>query len=46
MTNNLDGISQDISLIKEATDRFIVNIGKVIIGKQEAIELILVALLC
>lgn len=46
MTNNLDGVSQDISLIKEAADRFVVNIGKVIVGKREAIELILVALLC
>jgi MoxR-like ATPase len=46
MTNNLDGVSQDMSSIKEAADRFIVNIGKVIVGKREAIELILVALLC
>jgi MoxR-like ATPase len=32
--------------IKEASDKFIANVGKVIIGKQEIIDLVLVALLC
>jgi len=40
------GISPEISLIKDAADRFIENVGKVIVGKKEVIELVLVALLC
>jgi MoxR-like ATPase len=32
--------------VKEAADRFIANVGKVIVGKQESIELVLLALLC
>ena len=33
-------------VVKEAADRLIDNIGKVIVGKRETIELVLVALLC
>jgi MoxR-like ATPase len=36
----------DISRLKEAAERFRLNVGKVIVGKQEAIDLIFVALLC
>jgi MoxR-like ATPase len=37
------GISQEV---KEAADRLVSNVGKVIVGKKESIELVLVALLC
>ncbi|MBA7612247.1 hypothetical protein ES703_19483 [subsurface metagenome] len=40
------GISPDVSRIKEAADRLTENIGRVIVGKREVIELVLVALLC
>lgn len=36
----------EISRIKELADRFMANVGKVIVGKKEASELVLVALLC
>lgn len=36
----------EISLIKEAADRLADNVGKVIVGKKETIQLVLVALLC
>ncbi len=36
----------NISRIKEASDKFSANVGKVIVGKKEVIDLILVALLC
>ncbi len=36
----------EVSQIKEAADRLIDNIGRVIVGKKEVIELVLVALLC
>jgi len=39
-------ISPDILRIKEAAERFIQNINKVIVGKRENIELVLAALLC
>jgi MoxR-like ATPase len=39
-------VSPQISRIKEAADRFIGNVSKVIVGKKETIELVLVALLC
>ena len=38
-------IKPEISLIKDAAGRFIENVGKVIVGKKEVIELVLVALL-
>ncbi len=46
MVNNHKGINCDTSEIKKAADKFSANIGKVIVGKREAIELVLVALLC
>jgi len=46
MANNSKRTSCDMSEIKKAAKRFSDNISRVIIGKQEAIELILVALLC
>ena len=39
-------IKPEVSRIKEAADRLIENIGRVIVGKREVIELVLVALLC
>ncbi len=36
----------EISPVTEAAGRFITNVGKVIVGKKETIELVLVALLC
>ena len=40
-------VDKDISLvIKEAADKLTDNVGRVIVGKKETIELILVALLC
>ena len=36
----------EISRIKEMAERFMDNVGKVIVGKKEASELVLVALLC
>jgi MoxR-like ATPase len=38
--------SLEISQIKEIADRFMDNVGRVIVGKREASELVLVALLC
>ncbi|MDD5037717.1 MAG: MoxR family ATPase [Dehalococcoidales bacterium] len=39
-------IKPEVSQIKEAADRIIENIGKVIVGKRDVIELVLVALFC
>ena len=39
-------ISSDILRIKEMAERFIQNVSKVIVGKRETVELVLVALLC
>lgn len=39
-------IKPEVSQIKEVADRLIENIGRVIVGKKEVIELVLVALLC
>jgi len=36
----------DISRIKQAADKLIDNVSKVIVGKKETVELVLVALLC
>lgn len=36
----------DIARLKETAERFRANVGKVIVGKQESIDLIFVALLC
>jgi MoxR-like ATPase len=33
-------------LVKDTTDKIVANIGKVIVGKKEIIELVMVALLC
>ena len=46
MDKLIKDVSPEIYLIKDAADRFIENVGKVIVGKKEAIELALVALLC
>ena len=46
MNNVAREISPDVSRIKEAADRLISNVGRVIVGKREAIELVLVALFC
>lgn len=37
---------QGVAAIKEAADKVRANIGKVIVGKEEVIDLVLVALLC
>ena len=39
-------VSPEISRIKEAADKLSNNVSKVIVGKKETIELVLVALLC
>jgi MoxR-like ATPase len=36
----------EVSRIKQAADRLINNVSKVIVGKEETVELVLVALLC
>ena len=46
MVKAAKGSSPEVSKIKEAAGRFIDNVSKVIVGKQETIELVLVALLC
>lgn len=46
MDRAVPGTNPDISNIKESADRFLKNVGRVIVGKQETVELILVALLC
>jgi len=40
------GTSPEISPVKQAADRLLQNVGRVIVGKKETIELVLVALLC
>jgi MoxR-like ATPase len=46
----MDKVNKDlnagITRIKDATEKFIANVDKVIVGKHETIELLLVALLC
>ena len=39
-------VSPEVLPIKEAADRFITNVSRVIVGKKDTIELVLVALLC
>jgi len=39
-------VSPEVSRIKEAADKLSNNVSKVIVGKKETIELVLVALLC
>lgn len=39
-------ISPEILPVKESAERLLKNVGKVIVGKKETIELVLVALLC
>jgi MoxR-like ATPase len=39
-------VSPEISQVKEAAERFIANVSKVIVGKKETISLVLAALLC
>ncbi len=46
MQKTSKGANLDVSSIKQAADRFVNNVGKVIVGKKEAAELVLVALLC
>jgi len=43
MEKVVKGVSQEV---KEAADRLVGNVSKVIVGKRETIELVLVALLC
>jgi MoxR-like ATPase len=40
------GTRPDISRIKESAEKLLNNVGRVIVGKQAAVELIFVALLC
>jgi MoxR-like ATPase len=42
----IDKKAPDVSRIREAAGRFASNVGKVIVGKSEPIDLVLVALLC
>jgi len=46
MDKVVKGVDLEISPVTEAADRFITNVGKVIVGKKGTIELVLVALLC
>jgi len=46
MDKVVKGVDLEISPVMEAADRFITNVGKVIVGKKDPIELVLVALLC
>jgi len=46
MENTARDNSPEISRVTEIADRFIDNVGKVIVGKRETCELVLVALLC
>ena len=46
MDKVVEEVSQGALPIKEAADKFISNVGKVIVGKKETIELGMVALLC
>lgn len=39
-------VGQELSLVKEAADKLVSNVSKVIVGKREVTELVLVALLC
>ncbi|MFC1967334.1 AAA family ATPase [Chloroflexota bacterium] len=45
--DNADGdASQDIQRVKGVAERFIQNVNRVIVGKRDIVELVLVALLC
>ena len=44
--NNVTINQQDLSRVKETANKFITNVEKVVVGKKEAVELVLVALLC
>jgi MoxR-like ATPase len=46
MNGAMSEINPEMSRIKESADRLSNNVSKVIVGKKETIELILVALLC
>ena len=46
MENAITLSQEDIARVKETGDRLINNIGQVLVGKREAVELLLVALLC
>ncbi len=46
MNAEASGVRPEVSKIKEAADRFIENVSKVIVGKEATIELVLAALLC
>jgi len=44
--SEVNKIASEILTITDAVNRFVANVGQVIVGKQEAIELVLVALHC
>lgn len=46
MDEAVNEVSPEVLRVKEAADKFITNVGRVIVGKRETIELALVALLC
>jgi MoxR-like ATPase len=46
MDKVVEKVTPEVWRIKEATDRFVGNVSKVIVGKKEVTELVLVALLC
>ncbi len=46
MDTAISRVDPDVSSVKRAANKFIDNVGKVIVGKKEVTELILVALLC
>ena len=46
MSKVASGTNLDISPVKQTANRLLDNVGKVIVGKRETAELILVSLLC
>ena len=46
MDEAVSQVNPEISRIKQAADRLVDNVSKVIVGKKETIQLVLVALLC
>jgi MoxR-like ATPase len=46
MNNAITLTQEDIARVKETGDKLINNIGQVLVGKRDAVELLLVALLC
>lgn len=46
MDREIEEVAAEVAPVKEAGDRFLANVSQVIVGKKEAIELVLIAMLC